>query len=104
MLSPAYDIVAHSVYLSGQGHGLAIASGLRKQSLLTLAANRALSNEWEIAEPRLTKLVVETVDQAMSNWPQFIPGLPLTAGHRQRLLTSLHGKSSVTAWRSRKGR
>ena len=44
-LSPAYDIVAHSAFMNGNGNALALLPGLKRRTLGP-AVVRALANAW----------------------------------------------------------
>ena len=103
-LSPAYDIVAYSVYQAGTGHALAILPKQKPRQLLTPAAVRDLANIWDIPETHLTGVLVETVDKAMSQWEDLLPTLPLTAAQQKKLLEHVNQNPSVIAWRARKAR
>lgn len=103
-LSPAYDIVAYAAYTTGTGHALAILPDQKPRQLLTPAAVRGLANIWEIPEPKLTKVLVDTVDKAMTLWPELLPDLPLTPSHQARIESHMDANPSVQAWKARRAR
>ncbi len=103
-LSPAYDIVAYSAYLSGHGHALAFCPGQKTRQLLTPAVLRALSNIWKIPEPKLQKVLIDTVARAMDTWPQLLEALPLSVSQRSRISEYLQRNPSVMAWQRRAAR
>ncbi len=100
-LSPAYDIVAYGIYITGSGHGLQFLPGQAKRTLLTPATLRALANAWDIPEKRLRESVTRCVDQAMRSWPALLKELPLSDSHRTRLAQYIQRNSDVTSWRKR---
>lgn len=104
VLSPAYDIVAYAAYVGGNGHALAFVPGQKGRQLLTPAVLRQLANLWQIPEPKLQAVLVETVERAMTRWPAMIAELPFTDGQRDKLLAHLEANASVIAWRRRAAR
>ncbi|MBP0599470.1 type II toxin-antitoxin system HipA family toxin [Herbaspirillum sp. LeCh32-8] len=104
VLSPAYDIVAYAAYVGGDGHALAFVPGQKGKQLLTPAILRRLANIWNIPEPKLQAVLVETVERAMTQWPALIGQLPFTDDQRAKLLKHIDGNASVQAWRRRAAR
>lgn len=102
-LSPAYDIVAHSVYMSGSGNALALVPSLKRRTLGP-AVVRALANAWDMPERLLAKAVAETVDAAMTRWPAMLDGLPLAPAQRVRLLAHMNADESAASWLARRRR
>lgn len=101
-LSPAYDIVAHAVYMGGSGHGLAFTEGQGKREFLGPIVLRQLANFWDMAEPVLASVVRETVDLAMTRWPGLLRNLPLTDAQRKSLLEHTDKNPSVRSWLRRR--
>ncbi|WP_343587212.1 type II toxin-antitoxin system HipA family toxin [Herbaspirillum sp.] len=104
VLSPAYDIVAYAAYVGGNGHALNFVPEQKGKQLLTPAILRRLANIWEIPEPKLQAVLVETVERAMTQWPALIGELPFTGDQREKLLAHLDANASVAAWRRRAAR
>lgn len=100
-LSPAYDIVAYAAYVGGNGHALSFVPEQKGKQLLTPAILRRLANIWDIPEPKLQAVLVETVERAMTQWPALIGQLPFTDDQRGKLLAHLDANASVAAWRRR---
>lgn len=97
-LSPAYDVVAHSAYSRGAGHGLFFTSTQTKRKLLAPEILRELSNIWGIPEVKMTAVVADTVDKAMTKWPDMIQALPFSDNQRAGVLSCLMENKSAKAW------
>ena len=82
---PAYDVVAYSVYLKGEGHALAFAHGLPKRQILDPRALRALSNATGLPEAPLRKLVRTVCERALSLWPAMIADSDPLPEQKERL-------------------
>lgn len=104
VLSPAYDIVAYSVYLRSRGHGLALVPGEAKHRTLRPLVLRIWANLWELPEGRLRDVVAQTVDAAMTQWPRLLPDLALLPEHRQRLWQHVQEGALVTKWLAKRKR
>jgi serine/threonine-protein kinase HipA len=100
-LSPAYDIVAYGIYITGSGHGLQFLPTQDKRTLLTPRTLRELANAWDIPEKRLRDSVTRCVDQAMRTWPGLLKVLPLPDHHRARLAQYIGRNADVQSWRRR---
>ncbi|RZJ00564.1 MAG: type II toxin-antitoxin system HipA family toxin, partial [Haliea sp.] len=100
-LSPAYDIVAYGIYITGSGHGLQFLPSQQKRTLLTPRTLRDLANAWDIPEKRLRDTVTRCVDQTMKTWPVLIRELPLSDHHRARLAAYIQSNADVVSWRKR---
>lgn len=100
-LSPAYDIVAYSAYLEGNGHALKFYPDQPKRANLTPMVLRQLANIWQIPETKLKDVVAKTVDSAMRSWEGIISNAILPANQKTKLLAHMDQNSSVTAWRKR---
>ena len=100
-LSPAYDIVAHAVYQSGAGHGLLFWPGQKTRTALTPVVVRTLANIWDVPESKLNAELVDTVAQAVQNWPALISGSPMSAQQKEMLTQHFDKNASVQAWRRR---
>ncbi len=101
VLSPAYDIVAYAAYLAGNGHALAFAPRQKPKQLLTPAVLRQLANIWQIPEPKLQMVLIDTVERAMQSWPDLLQSLPLTAVQKTRISEHMACNPSVVAWQRR---
>jgi len=97
VLSPAYDIVAYSVYNKAKGHGLALAPGY-KERLLSPMVLRIWTNLWDIPTQTLSDTVTATVDSAMRKWPTLLPTLELSDEHRQRLWAYVESCDLAQKW------
>lgn len=100
-LSPAYDIVAYSAYISGQGHALRFFPDQASKQLLTPKLLRMLANTWEIPELRLRKALQETVASAVAHWPAMIEASLLTKAQKQRLKEQFEQHPDVLSLRRR---
>lgn len=103
-LSPAYDIVAYSAYMGGRGHALKFTPGQKSPAKLTPAVLRELSNLWGIPEKLMSKVVVETVDRAMTAWPTMLDEADIPDALRTRIAAFVETNESVQAWRKRRSR
>ncbi|MEI2417779.1 type II toxin-antitoxin system HipA family toxin [Orrella sp. JC864] len=103
-LSPAYDIVAYSVYLGTTGHGLALVPGERPHRQLRPLVLRIWSNLWEVPERSLQDTVNATVEAAMTRWPALLAELDLPAEHKERLWRHAEQGAMGEKWRRRAGR
>ena len=91
VLSKAFDIVAWSVYLTGQGNALALyrADGpdQRKASrILGPAALREFCNRVGIAEQPCARVIRDTAALALERWPDMIGVSTLLDSQKERLL------------------
>lgn len=102
-LSPAYDIVAHSVYMKGTGNALALVPGLKRRTLGP-AVVRALANAWSMPEKLLLRAVTEVVGAALTKWPAMLEGLPLAPQQRARVLEHMHADEAAASWLARRGK
>ena len=96
VLAPAFDIVAWSVYIGGQGNGLAmyrdadpqLAAQARKSTLSPYSLRR-LCNAANVPEKPCSAVVRETVRKAQFLWPSMIEASSLMALQKERLLERL---------------
>lgn len=94
VLSKAFDIVAWSVYINGQGNALALyrAEGQDKHKVsrtLGPAALREFCNRLGIAEHPCSKVIRETVARALDQWPDMIRHSQILDAQKERLLHHL---------------
>ena len=93
VLAPAFDIVAWSVYIdgqgSGQGSGLAMFRGAMPKQTLTPASLRQLCNLAGVAERPCSAVVRTTAKKALENWPAMVKESPLLPQQKERLLARL---------------
>lgn len=101
-LSPAYDIVAYSAYISGGGHALRFFSEQKSVEMLTPKLLRSLANTWEMAEVRLRAVLQETVARAVATWPDLIAASLIAKGQKKRLREQFEGHHDVQSLRRRK--
>jgi len=96
VLAPAFDLVAWSVYISGQGNGLAmyrdadaqVAAQTRKSTLSPYSLRR-LCNLANVPEKPFLAVVRETVRKAQALWPSMIEDSSLLGSQKERLLERL---------------
>jgi serine/threonine-protein kinase HipA len=100
-LSPAYDIVAYSAYISGRGHALRFFPDGPAKQMLTPKLLRMLANAWDIAEARLRKALQDTVASAVAQWPALIDASLLTGAQKQRLEEQFERHPDVQSLRRR---
>lgn len=95
-LSPAYDVVAYSAYLSGRGHALSFAPQGPKQARVTLHVIRQLCNAVPgLLEPKVNAVIRETVRKAYDAWPDMIEASSLLAEQKTRLLLHFHATPAI---------
>lgn len=85
-LSPAYDIVAYSVYLSGQGHALPFAAGLPKRQILDPKTLRAFANAVGVPEAPLRRIIKNVCEAALDKWPAMIAGSDILQAQKEKLM------------------
>lgn len=91
-LSPAYDIVAYAVFVTGQGQGLKYFAHQKEKTELTPSVVRELANRWQVPEIRLKKVIADTVTRALASWPAMIRQSAMSRQQKQKLLR--HFKST----------
>ncbi|MFZ6676220.1 type II toxin-antitoxin system HipA family toxin [Undibacterium sp. Xuan67W] len=84
-LSPAYDIVAYSVYIKGKGHALKLTSKLGRGESLTPAAIRQFSNEVGILETKVRQTIKEVCSAAFEEWADVIDASSVSNEQKTRL-------------------
>lgn len=84
-LSPAYDMVAYSVYVNGDGHALKWTPAQEKKQPLSPQLLRAFSNETGMPEPQLRAVVRGVCVQAYKLWPTMIDDSDLLPAQKVRL-------------------
>jgi serine/threonine-protein kinase HipA len=84
-LAPAYDLVAYSVYVNGEGHALKWTHGQEKKQPLSPQLLRAFSNEIGMSEPRLRAVVRDVCARAYEFWPTMIDDSDLLPAQKERL-------------------
>ena len=94
-LSPAYDIVAYSTYLNGNGHALAFAEGLPKRQSLAPTTIRHFSSDTGVSEVKLRNTVAEVCNLAVGKWPGIIAASDLTSEQKDRLNQFFQGRPLV---------
>jgi serine/threonine-protein kinase HipA len=94
-LSPAYDIVAYSVYIKEAGHALAFADAQPKRHILGPAAIRHFCNDVGISEVKARNIVAEVCTKAVEKWPDMIAGSKLMPAQKERLLAFFHSRPLV---------
>lgn len=102
--SPAYDVVAYSVYLNGSGHALKFAEGQAKRSFLSPQTLRAFANRSGMLEPPLRQVIAEVCKKAMQAWPDLIAASQLLPHQKQRLNDYFMGRDIIAGLRKRQAR
>jgi len=103
-LSPAYDVVAYSVYLNGSGHALKFAEGQAKRSFLSPQTLRAFANRSGMLEPPLRRVIAEVCRKAMHAWPGLIAASQLLPHQKQRLNDYFMSRDIIASLRKRQAR
>lgn len=91
VLSKAFDIVAWSVYITGQGNALALyrtegQDHHKVSRTLGPAALREFCNRVGIAEQPCAKVIRDTVARALDQWPDMIRNSQILDSQKERLL------------------
>ncbi|BBB70275.1 phosphatidylinositol kinase (plasmid) [Undibacterium sp. YM2] len=86
-LSPAYDIVAYSVYMNGSGHALPFASGQKKKQILEPTAIRAFANAVSVPEAKLKNEVKKVCIAAAESWNAMIDASEILESQKVALKT-----------------
>jgi len=92
-LAPAYDIVAYAAMQGAEGHALPLmppapgttAAAARRSSLFTPASVRDFCFATGLHEPRVRRLVADTVRLAREHWPALIEAAALPPEWKARL-------------------
>ncbi|MES3020222.1 MAG: type II toxin-antitoxin system HipA family toxin [Pseudomonadota bacterium] len=100
-LSPAYDVVAYGAYMDGRGHALRFFPDQTRKQMLTPMTVRTLANVWELNEKKITKVLRDTVDNAMRSWPGLLAQAALSEAQKKRLLAHIDNHPDVISWRRR---
>lgn len=100
-LSPAYDVVAYSCYLTGKGHALKIHSQGARHQKLSPATIRAFSEESGMYHSLAQKTVSTTVKETCLQWPSLIHASTLPLPFKDKLLSHFEGNDMVKHWRLR---
>jgi serine/threonine-protein kinase HipA len=103
-LSPAYDIVAYSVYVNGEGHALKWTPGQERKQSLSPQLLRAFSNEIGMPEPRLRAVVRGVCARAYEFWPTMIDESDLLPVQKERLKAYIMGRPVMQSLVKRKHR
>lgn len=91
-LSPAYDIVAYSVYMNGRGHALAFTAGMDKRQILDPASLRAFCDAIGQPEPALRAVIADVCARALEHWPEMIAASTLRPEQKARLVEFIKGR------------
>lgn len=84
-LSPAYDIVAYSVYLGGRGHALSFAANQPKRQSVSPTVMRQFANEVGVLEPQIRRQISDVCIKALDTWPRLISNSLLQDEQKGRL-------------------
>lgn len=84
-LSPAYDIVAYSAYMNGNGHALAFSHGQPKRLVLGPATLRLFANDAGVPEAKLRNEIRKVCTLAMKHWPAMITASDLRPQQKDKL-------------------
>ena len=102
--SPAYDVVAYSVYLNGSGHALKFAEGQAKRSFLSPLTLRAFANRSGLLEPPLRHVIGEVCKKALAAWPDLIAASQLLPHQKTRLTDYFMNRGIIAGLRARQAR
>ncbi len=91
-LSPAYDIVAYSAYMNGNGHALAFSHGQPKRLVLGPATLRLFANDAGVPEAKLRNEVRKVCALALTHWPAMIVASGLRPQQKDKLLQFMMGR------------
>ncbi|MET0265925.1 MAG: HipA domain-containing protein, partial [Duganella sp.] len=94
-LSPAYDIVALSVYVNGNGHALKFTPDQEKSQELSPKLVRAFSDATGMAEPRLRAVVRDVCSQALETWPAMVAASDLLPAQKDRLIAHMMSRPVI---------
>ena len=100
-LSPAYDIVAYSVYFAGRGHALAFGRGHAKKQILSPDTLRIFANEVGLPEPKLRQVVMQVCDRAFHVWPGLIDASTLMPEQKERLKKFVTSRDAMQSYMKR---
>jgi serine/threonine-protein kinase HipA len=93
VLSSAFDIVAWSVYISGQGRALAMYRSAHGQPTHALELGPAVIREFcsrvGVAEQPCMKVIKDTAELAMQKWPDMIRSSAILDSQKDKLLAHL---------------
>lgn len=103
-LSPAYDMVAYSVYVSGEGLALKWTPGQKTKQSLSPQLLRAFCNEIGMPEPRLRALVRAVCARAYDFWPTMIDDSDLLPVQKERLKAYIMARPVMQSLVKRKRR
>jgi serine/threonine-protein kinase HipA len=101
-LSPAYDIVAYSVYMNGRGHALPFAHGLPRKEGLTPSAMRAFSSDVGMPEPILRKQVTDVCKAAAELWPDMIAASQIAPEQKTKLTEFIASRDIMQSFARRR--
>lgn len=96
-LSPAYDVVAYAAYLPGHGHALRFYPGAPERARIGPALVRDLCKLTGMHEPKLKKVLSDTVARAFHAWPDMIEFSALLDAQKARLLKHFFAVPAVAA-------
>lgn len=96
-LAPAYDIVAHCVYVRGAGHALRFAPGLQARASLTPKNLRMFANDIGLPEPKLRQEIARVCQLALERWPAMIKASGLLEEQKARLTAHFYSRPMVQA-------
>ncbi|QHE84224.1 type II toxin-antitoxin system HipA family toxin [Hydrogenophaga sp. BPS33] len=103
-LSPAYDVVAYAAYIQGHGHALKFFPGAPERAQIGPALVRDLCNLTGMLEPKLKKVLNDTVAKAVEAWPGMIEDSALQDVQKVRLLEHFRSVPAVVSLMRRKVR
>jgi serine/threonine-protein kinase HipA len=110
-LSPAYDIVAYSVYNSREGHALPLLDAMHEADAKDLAAPKPKLTKWtvrqfcealRIPEKPLSTTLRRTVTKAAMAWPALLQDSSLTKTQKSRFLAYFTQRLEELAYRAPK--
>ncbi|MBC3911106.1 type II toxin-antitoxin system HipA family toxin [Undibacterium umbellatum] len=102
LLSPAYDIVAYSVYINGSGHALPFAHGQKKKQILEPTAIRAFANAVSMPEVKLRNEIKKVCVAAAKDWNALIDTSEIQENQKVTLKTFFAGRPVMKNYLRRK--
>jgi serine/threonine-protein kinase HipA len=101
-LSPAYDIVAYSVYMGGRGHALAFSVGMKKHQILDPASLRGFCDALGLSEPALRAIISDVCARVLEHWPEMIEASELRPEQKKRLVEFIKSRPVLQSFLRRR--
>ncbi|MCD2167459.1 type II toxin-antitoxin system HipA family toxin [Comamonas koreensis] len=105
VLSPAYDVVAYSVFVGGRGHALRFTPDSEPRARVTPGTIRALCNAVDgLLETKARAIVKETAMRAFAAWPGLIEASDLLPEQKEKLLAHFLSSPVIASLKRRVGK